>query len=421
MFRHILPLTALAIPLIAIAVLNPHIAYAQSLPKVAQNTGNLQSPQIPDFTRISLENLPQIQVTPQLRQQLSQLLSPSALNNLTVGSLVSPDRYLTVGSFQSMGLEQMSLQAIADKSGVAIGNVSLGQLGDLASQLTISSLLRSLPELSNQPLSQVKPILDLALQQTGVANLASLGSELTVGQLVNAFPEFGNSSLSSLGSQLNTYSLDAIPGFAQLPLANIEGASSVLLSNLNAAGLSKLSLSQFPNAPTLLPNVHFGIVDIALGTKEKNRVNPISGGMTASGFQAVACDDSYAECPHIEVTDFLGGYYTGKQWMTAAQQVPDGYGFLGSLFGNRGPAGNHPFGDAFRVTIESLDEASGTVTLGLRFRWCQRAWFVDLGCTPYITPPLPFVVLREKNTIPYVVPSNATANLSLSTTKTKSK
>ena len=174
MFRHILPLTALAIPLVAIAVLNPHITYAQSLPKVAQNAGNLQSPQIPDFTRISLENLPQIQVTPQLRQQLSQLLSPSALNNLTVGSQVSPDRYLTVGSFQSMGLEQMSLQAIADKSGVAIGNVSLGQLGDLASQLTISSLLRSLPELSNQPLSQVKPILDLALQQTGVANLASL-------------------------------------------------------------------------------------------------------------------------------------------------------------------------------------------------------------------------------------------------------
>jgi hypothetical protein len=30
MFRHILPLTALAIPLVAIAVLNPHIAYAQS-------------------------------------------------------------------------------------------------------------------------------------------------------------------------------------------------------------------------------------------------------------------------------------------------------------------------------------------------------------------------------------------------------
>ena len=87
------------------------------------------------------------------------------------------------------------------------------------------------------------------------------------------------------------------------------------------------------------------------------------------------------------------------------------------LFGNRGPAGNHPFGDAFRVTIESLDEASGTITLGLRFRWCQRSWFVDLGCTPYITPPLPLVVLQEKSAIPYAVPNNTTANTPISISK----
>lgn len=423
LYNRIIQITALAISSAAIAIFSNDFAAAQSLPMSTQPIGNDQSVMIPDFTKISFENLPKIQVTAQLQQQLSQLLSPSALNNLAIGSYVSPDRYLTVGSLQSLGLEQMSLQAIASRAGVSLGNVSLGQLGELTSQQTINSLLQSLPDLSNQPLSQVQPILGLVIQKYGSANLASLSSEIsgmTVGQLVNAFPDLGNLSLSSLGSQLNSYSLESIAGFAQLPLGNIQGASGVVLSDLNATGLGKLGLSQFPNAPALLPNVRFGMVDIALGNREKNRINPISGGVTESGFQAVVCDGN-TDCPHIEVTDFAGGYYTGKQWMTASQQVPDGYGFLGGLFGNRGPAGNHPFGDAFRVTIESLDEATGTITLGLRFRWCQRSWFVDLGCTPYITPPLPLVVLQEKSAIPYAVPSNAAVNSSISTSKPFSK
>jgi hypothetical protein len=412
LYKRIVQITALAISSGAIAIFNADFASAQSLPMSTQLMGNAQSVMIPDFTQISFENLPKIQVTAQLQQQLSQLLSPSALTNLAIGSFVSPDRYLTVGSLQSLGLEQMSLQAIASRAGVSIGNVSLGQLGELTSQQTINSLLQALPDLNSQPLSQVQPILALVTQLSGSANLAHLSGEIssmTMGQLVNAFPDLGNLSLGSLGDRLNSYSLESIAGFAQLPLGNIQGASGVVLSDLNATGLGKLSLSQFPNAPSLMPNVRFGMVDIALGTREKNRINPISGGVTESGFQAVGCDGN-TDCPHIEVTDFAGGYYNGKQWMTASQQVPDGYGFLGGLFGNRGPAGNHPFGDAFRVTIESLDEASGTITLGLRFRWCQRSWFVDLGCTPYTTPPLPLVVLQEKSAIPYAVPSNATAN-----------
>ena len=163
--------------------------------------------------------------------------------------MVSPDRYLTVGSFQSMGSDQMSLEAIANRSGVCLSSVSLGQLGELTSQQTINSLLQSLPNLRNQPLSQVQSILDLVIQKSGVANLASLSGEMssvTVGQLVNAFPDMANLSLGSLGSQLNSYSLEEISGFAQLPLANIQGASGVVLSDLNATGLGKLSLSQFP-------------------------------------------------------------------------------------------------------------------------------------------------------------------------------
>ena len=423
LYKRIIPITTLALSTVAIAIFTPDFATAQSLPMSAQPIGNAQLVMIPDFTKISFENLPKIQVTAQLQQQLSQLLSPSALSNLVIGSYVSPEQYLTVGSLQALGLEQMSLQTITSLAGVDLGNVSLGQLGELTAQQTINSLLQSLPDLSHQPLSQAQPILDLVARQSGVTDLANLSDEfssITVGQLVNALPDLGDLSLGSLGEKLNSYSLESIAGFAQLPLGNIQGASGVVLADLNATGLGKLSLSQFPNAPSLLPNVRFGMVDIALGNREKNRINPISGGVTESGFQAVSCHGN-TDCPHIEVTDFAGGYYTGKQWMTASQQVPDGYGFLGNLFGNRGPAGNHPFGNAFRVTIESLDDARGTITLGLRFRWCQRAWFVDLGCTPYITPPLPLVVLQEKSAIPYAVPSNATVNAPISTSKSFSK
>jgi hypothetical protein len=363
LYKRIIPITALALSTAAIAIFNADSATAQSLPLSTQPIGNAQSVMIPDFTKISFENLPKIQVTAQLQQQLSQLLSPKALANLVIGRLVSPEQYLTVGSLQALGLEQMSLQEIASRAGISLGNISLGQLGELTAQQTINSLLQSLPDLGNQPLSQVQPILELVFQKSGVANVIALSDEfsgVTVGQLVSAFPDLGDLSLGSLGDRLNSYSLESISGFAQLPLGNIQGASGVVLSNLNATGLGKLSLSQFPNAPSLLPNVRFGMVDIALSNREKNRINPISGGVTESGFQAVSCNGNN-NCPHIEVTDFAGGYYNGKQWMTASQQVPDGYGFLGNLFGNRGPAGNHPFGNAFRVTIESLDEARGTV------------------------------------------------------------
>ncbi|MFN9818451.1 MAG: hypothetical protein ACK56Y_10580, partial [Pseudanabaena sp.] len=234
LYKRIVQITALAISSAAIAIFNPDFTTAQSLPMSTQLMGNAQSVMIPDFTKISFENLPKIQVTTQLQQQLSQLLSPSALTNLAIGSFVSPDRYLTVGSLQSLGLEQMSLQTIASRAGISLSNVSLGQLGKLTSQQTINSLLQSLPDLRDRSMSQVQPFLDLVTQKSGSANLSGEMSALTVGQLVNTFPDLGNLSLSSLGDRLNSYSLESISGFAQLPLSNIQGASGVVLSDLNA-------------------------------------------------------------------------------------------------------------------------------------------------------------------------------------------
>ena len=77
LYKRIVQITALAISSAAIAIFNPDFATAQSLPMSTQPMGNAQSVMIPDFTKISLENLPKIQVTAQLQQQLSQLLSPS--------------------------------------------------------------------------------------------------------------------------------------------------------------------------------------------------------------------------------------------------------------------------------------------------------------------------------------------------------
>jgi hypothetical protein len=149
LYKRIVQITVLAISSAAIAIFNTNSATAQSLPMSTQPIGNMQSVMIPDFTKISFENLPKIQVTAQLQQQLSQLLSQNALANLVIGSSVSPDQYLTVGSLQALGLEQMSLQAISSRAGVALGNVSLGQLGELTSQQTLNSLMQSLPDLVN--------------------------------------------------------------------------------------------------------------------------------------------------------------------------------------------------------------------------------------------------------------------------------
>jgi len=414
MFRkHIILLFSALSIFIAVSVISldqiqarvPPPSSLQSVPTIEKNIGNSKTIRIPDFKNITLGNLPKVKVTSELQQQLSQILPASRIP--TLGSLVSPDQYLTIGSFRPLGIDSLSLDNIAALTGTLTGKVNLGQLGDLVASQTINSLLKSIPGLDGKLLGQVTPILDLALQQFGLPTISGALSDLTVGLLSSNFPELGELSLGNLTSGLSSYALDAIPGLSELPLGDILGASSILLSDLNIVGLSKLALSQFPVNLDLVPNVRFGLVDITYGAKDQNRNNPISGGTTEAGFRAEPCTTN---CAHIEVTDLVGGFYTGKQWMTSAQQVPDGYGFLGSLFGNIGPAGNHPFGDAFRVTIESLDEPSGTITLGLRFRWCQKFLFVDLGCTPYNSPPIPFLALQEKSSIFYSIPSNALVN-----------
>ncbi|MFB2978430.1 hypothetical protein [Microseira sp. BLCC-F43] len=86
------------------------------------------------------------------------------------------------------------------------------------------------------------------------------------------------------------------------------------------------------------------------------------------------------------------------EWMGTSQLVRGGFGSLGQLNGGKEPTGRHPFGDGFKVVVESVDEAKGTATLAMYFRICQRG-MPDLGCSPYFLGPLPLMVVKEKQPI----------------------
>ncbi len=131
------------------------------------------------------------------------------------------------------------------------------------------------------------------------------------------------------------------------------------------------------------------LVDLPLGTAEERISNTISGSYE-EGFN-VPCE---TECAHVE----LANWASGQRWISGKyQKVKGGEGLLGLVNGGFEPTGRHPFGSAFKVAVWDVSESEGRVDTALFFRYCQRGWFVDLGCTPYFLGPVPFLSYSEKD------------------------
>ncbi|MEM6447971.1 MAG: M23 family metallopeptidase [Cyanobacteria bacterium P01_D01_bin.123] len=152
-----------------------------------------------------------------------------------------------------------------------------------------------------------------------------------------------------------------------------------------------LSLETVARLKTLLNLGVWGQFDLPLGDREGYVGNTISGS-DQDGF-AVSCDRS--SCAHVEFAS--QPMVHGKRWIWGEQEVNGGYGWpLGELNGGKEPTGRHPISSAFKVVLESVDEAAGAAQFGIYFRICIRTWFLDT-CSPYFIGPFPWFRHREKD------------------------
>ncbi|BAY65570.1 hypothetical protein NIES22_56770 [Calothrix brevissima NIES-22] len=343
-----------------------------------------QNTRLPDWNQITFSKMPAInesgsfQTPPGVTEKLGY--NPSRSWN--AGQ--KPDSFTMLGDFQdSLKLQKFSLTDIAQIVDLDLQKLNLESFGVMKFQ-TLDSLVKAIPDLKKNHVSEVKSVLDLLDQY--LSN--SFDTNQTIGNLLQQSPHLGKLSLSSLN--LKSYNLNSIPGLSTTPIGSFEKWQGVYIDEI--PGLANVPFSQFPN-PINPVGTEVGIVDIAFATNEQQRKSTISGS-DKEGF-AVPCAQ---DCSHTELSGSPA--VNGKAWVSGKYQlVKGGKGILGSVNGGKEPTGRQPFGDAFKVAIWDVSEVDGMITQALFFRACMRNNFIDLGCTPYFIGPVPFMSYREKEPI----------------------
>ncbi len=345
----------------------------------------------PDWSRITFKTLPPILSDGSFESpaNVNQSLGYDLSRVWKAGQ--TADTYLKLGDFQTSLYPQIfNLHTIAQITNLDLKQIALSALETAAWQ-TLDDLVTAIPGLGNYRVADVSPIAALLGQASRFpgtpgfnpdTSLPGVSSDATIADVLNANPELGQLSLGKLGEQLNQFAIADIPGLENVPLQNLRDWGNSTIGGV--PGLADVPFDQMPN-PVATVGV-LGMADVVYGAEESDRRNTISGSKQ-EGFE-VPCR---TECSHVELAGSPTLY--GKQWISGKyQKVRGGEGVLSVVNGGMEPTGRHPFGDAFKVVLWDVDEATGTASTALFFRICR--W--GLGCTPYFLGPVPFLNYREK-------------------------
>ena len=288
-----------------------------------------------------------------------------------------PVDVLQVGDILELHPEAFRLSELATLEDFAIADI------ELIADLSLASLLKSVPFSGDWPVEQMPGVAEALAQTVGI----DVQPTETLNQTVSKYPELGEMRTGDVIGELPAYT---IPNLEASQISDFEGYQEQSVSGI--PGLGDVALGDFPN-PLELLNVT-AQQDIAFGPKEysgsKPTPKPVSGTLK-EGFQ-VPCVGS---CAHIELS---GPGWQGDQWMTKDHRIPDGYGVLGSIVSEAG-AYRLPFGKSFALQIRATDEKTGSADWGIAFRYCYRDTFFDYGCTAYAFEVPLGITTYEKDTV----------------------
>jgi hypothetical protein len=389
-----------------------------------------------NFFNTPLNQLPTTLCTDQLKTQLAQQQIPL---NCQTGSSISADKLIPIGSLSS--ISQTSIQELAKVNGIDLNKIGADKLQQFYSLISPATLLGQQFNnfYQNQPLANL-PLLQSALtqdllQQANLGNLQPLQSlnnliqsaggignlvpsdllnpqkvvqqaaNIALNQVVSAIPSFGNYSLGNIPIQnLQSFSVaSALPAIINQPLSVIPGVSQLMTGDLKAVGLNKIAMSQLPTPLSYAAGIQLGRFDLPLSNDERDLGRQISGGITGSGFRKENCRN---KCKFVEISA-PGTNYHGAIWADAEHYVPDGFGPVCAAVPDlcRGPAGNHPFGEEFRILLTNINPRTGTAQRAISFRKCDD---FRINCSPYIIPPggFPIGTVREGDLLPFIAPGN---------------
>ncbi len=382
--------------LIILYVTIPLPVTAQGIPTVVNPDG---APVL-DLSNVSLSDLPPLEAGGnfQLSQQAIQELGFDPSREWIPGSSISD--ILRLRDIPSLGDNTLwDLNAIG---GLDPLNTSLSSV-ELFQNQTLEGFVNSVPGLRNKSLDEVPALRELISQYQVLDPLVDGSKKLA--EFITE-PALKNIKLGEI--DLSGYAIADIPNLPNVPLSNFEGWESFSISSI--PGLEDISLPGLFDIPFIGGGV-VAMHDVTYGYKE-HRFTSTQRSITGSnqvGFNYQCVQET--GCSYLELTppgslgivgDVAGLH--GAQWIKGGkddggQMVPGGEGVLGKIFDNEEPTGRHPFGDLFKVVLTDTIESEGIGRFGLYFRVCLKYGFVDLGCTPYIIGPIPWLSSKEKDLI----------------------
>jgi hypothetical protein len=281
-------------------------------------------------------------------------------------------------------IENLNLSQISKITGTNLKNLKLSSFETLDWQ-SLGSLTDAIPGLSKLDVADIPAIDDLVAKVTGDAT-----SQLSIGEALDKYPKLETAELGEY-LKLDKYKLTSIPGIEKAALKKFDNWENTTIGKI--PGLAKVPFNQLPGV--LVPDLSFiGKVDIVLKQVENGRWKSISGSYQ-EGFN-VPCYNK--KCAHIEVAG--SDNLTGAAWMSGKfQKVKGGFGILGAVNGGKEPTGRHPFGKSFKQVIWDVNEADGSISTAMFFRFCKTIPFMGKTCTPYFIGPVPFFTYSEKDPI----------------------
>lgn len=333
---------------------------------------------------------------------------------------------LTLGDIgNSFYAQALSFSEIAEITGVNPATASLVDF-ELIHNQNLSSL-SAIAGLDDFQLREV-PVFQAVFNDAvtpGLENLSTQVGDLGVGEfdpsayVEGALADFGNETIGNLIrtpsdllegatfgdisfgdaplSILDDFSIADIPGLDQAVIGELTGWETLAISDI--PGLDQVPFGSFPNPIASIAGGFGGIHDITYGPKE-HRWTLTKFSITGSdqeGFNVQCAQDK--GCMYLELEG--PGKMHGAQWIAGGQgegqqMVEGGQGILAAVNGGKEPTGRVPFGEVFKIVLTGVNESEGTGNFALYMRYCQKAAFVDLGCTPYFIGPIPIWSTQEK-------------------------
>lgn len=397
-------------------------AYAQTeieapFPTVMQNGVPL-----PDWNKISFDSLPAIEEAGSISipSEIASQLGFDPSTSWNAGDKLTD--VLKTGSVNELGVGQMDMKGIDSLVGQSSPGLPLSQFDPMKLQ-NITTLNNAVPGLGEFKVGEVQPVTDRINQAIssgqislsgvgldaagdpnnllggalgGVGGLGSLNN-LKISEAIAQYPQIAGLGFDPQNFDLSKYSFSSIPNLDVTKFQDLEKFQDTFLKGV--PGLGKVPLAKFPSPLGEGANPYVARMDVPLGKDEEQRTRTVSGSYQA-GFK-VPCEKG---CEHTELSPIDGSqsknpismFANGIAWISGkAQKVEGGFGVLKVVGGGKEPTGRNPYGSVFKQVITKVDPAKGKTNTSMYFRLCRRG-NPDLGCTPYIIGPIPFLTYPEK-------------------------